>query len=756
MAHENLFRAAVPDATGTARLKGLEGGVEVLRDGLGIPHVRARTVHDVFFAQGFVHAQDRLWQMDLDRRRAAGRAAEWLGRGALSLDVFARRLGLVAAGRADYDALGAGARAVLDAYAAGVNAFIETARALPAEMALLGAAPEPWRPWDSAAVLKIRHVLMGSMDLKLWRARIARALGPRAAVLLGSPHGREDTLIVPVGARGVWSAPALAFGEDGADGSNNWAVHGSRTASGKPLLAGDPHRMLEVPNVYCQIHIACPAFDAVGLSMPGVPGLSHFGHNGSVAWCITHAMADAQDLFVERFDSGLRFELRGEWLPSVRREERIRVSGEAPAPVDITVTAHGPIVFGDPATGTAIALRWTGTDAPNRSLDAVLPMLEARSVGEMDEAMRPWVDPCNNFVTADVHGQVAYLHRGRVPVRSRANAWAPVAGRTGEHDWRGDVPFENLPRLRDPETGFIVTANNRVCDDSYPHYLGMDYSAPGRARRILERLGAIERATAEDMISIHADRVSIASRAIVEAVARIRPTDGRLRDARETLVAWNGSMDPDAVAPSLYAAIRDEIAGALLEREPLARLAENPFPEEPYPIPPRARIRSALPRLLGADPSLLGVASWDEVVGEALGRAVDGLESALGPDPSAWRWSRLHVTQTAHPLSGSFPEAAAVLDPPAVPVGGDADTVLASSAVAGLGVQHASVARYVFDLGDWDRSGWVIPLGSSGHSASPHYADQAPAWRSVCVHPMTYSWERVEVEAEARQMLEPR
>jgi penicillin amidase len=720
----------------------LEAPVEIFRDEIGVPHARARSVHDAFFAQGFVHAQDRLWQMESDRRRASGRLAEILGPRALRMDIFCRRMGLEHTSRVDYHAFDADTRAVLDAYAAGVNAYLETASEIPLEFAMLDIEPAPWEPWQCGAVMKVRHVLMGNYDRKLWRSQLFDTLGAETTVALGSADGRDETLIVPVGARSRWNADPSALATAGAtDGSNNWAVHGSRTLSGLPLVAGDPHRTLEVPNVYYQNHIACPSFDAIGISMPGVPGMFHFGHNAHVAWCVTHAMTDNQDLFVERFTPDDGYEFRGTTRKVERRTERIDVRDGSPVDIDVTTTHHGPVVFGDPGSGSAITMRWTGTDHPNSTLRALLPMLLASTVDEIEEAMRPWVDPCNNLVTADRQGTIAYLHRGRVPVRNRANGWTPVPGWTGEHEWNGDIPFENLPRLRNPDAGYIVTANNRISagDDAY---LGMDYAPRYRAERVLDRLRNLKRATAKDMAAIHADRVCLPATHFREAVARV--------------VDWNGVMDPDSAGAAVYAVLREQLAIDLCEREPLQGVVENPFAEDPLPTPAQTRVRVALPRLIErGDTSLLDGRSWDDAIDAALPNALAWLKATLGDNPRVWRWDRIHTTRLTHPVARSLPEHAQSLNPSRIGCGGDADTVNCASWDSGLGIYHGSVARYVFDLGDWDRSGWVIPLGTSGDPRSPHYTDQAQRWAHVQLYPMTYSWDRIESGAESRQTLEP-
>jgi penicillin amidase len=716
--------------------------IDIFRDEIGVPHARARNVHDAFFAQGYIHAQDRLWQMDSDRRRASGRLAEVLGPRALRMDIFCRRMGLESTSRVDYHAYDKATREVLDAYAAGVNRYLETTDELPVEFAICGVEPAPWEAWQCGAVMKVRHVLMGNYDRKLWRKQLFDTLGADGAVAFGSVDGREDTLIIPVGGVRRWNADPSALATAGTpDGSNNWAVHGSRTLSGMPLVAGDPHRTLEVPNVYYQNHIACPEFDAIGISMPGVPGMFHFGHNEHVAWCVTHAMADNQDLFVERFTPDGRYEFRGQTREGEHRVERVDVRDGSPVDVDITVTHHGPVIFGDPKSGSAITLRWTGTDHPNTTLRSLLPMLCATSVDELEEAMRSWIDPCNNLVSADRSGAISYLHRGRVPLRNRANGWMPVPGWTGEHEWNGDVPFEELPRLRNPDAGYIVTANNAVRQGEDP-YLGMDYAPRYRAERVLERLRPLKRASSKDMASIHADRVSLAS--------------ARFRDAVRRVIDWDGAMDPDSAGAAVYAVLREQLAIELCEGDLLRQVVENPYVEDPLPTPAQTRVRVALPRLIDTDDRrLIEGRSWSEAIDDAMPNALAWLKATLGDNERLWRWDHIHTTRLAHPVARAYPEHAKALNPPAVGCGGDADTVNCASWESGLGIYHGSVARYVFDLGDWERSGWVIPLGTSGDPRSPHFSDQATKWSRVELFPMTYSWERIEAGAESRQTLEP-
>jgi penicillin amidase len=763
---------ALPDLTSPERLSGLTGAVDVWRDPEGIPHARASSLHDAFFAQGFVHAQDRLWHMEYDRRRAHGRWAELVGASAVPQDVLARRLGLGRSARVDYESAAAETRTMLDAYAAGVNALLQTTRVWPVEFQLLDIRPEPWTPWDSLAVFKIRHVEMGPWQMKLWRARLTRQLGPRLAAYLSPGTPAAPMLIIPPGAEYRGAAPAAVEALSRSDpalaslpawigGSNSWALSGARTASGWPLVAGDPHRALDTPNCYYQNHIACPDFDAIGLSFPGVPGLPHFGHNRHVAWCVTHAMADYQDVFVERFDPAdpTRYEFRGEWRQAEARHEIVEVRGGRAVDVAITVTHHGPVVLGNPASGHAVALRYTATAEVNRTFDAIVPMLRAASASDLEAAMRTWVDPGNNLVFADVDGAIGYRTRGVVPVRASANAWLPVAGWDGAHEWTGAIPFESMPALRDPATGWIATANARIVAASYPHYIGLDYAPDFRTRRLVSRVQDLRGATVADMAAIHADRLSIPARTLMDAMGRIQPLDAGSRAALAILRDWDGSMDADSAAAAVYATFRMRLVHDVLAPL-LGPLAADAFARAPgAAVTHVARLRGQVGEWIREDDRTILASGddWGSAMARALAGAVGLLRETLGPDPASWTWGRLHVARPRHPLSAAFPEEAALLDPPAISAGGDGDTVQAADFVpaAGFELSLTSVARYVFDLGDWERSAWIVPLGASGHPGSRHYADQSADWAAVRLRPMRYDWTRVSAAAESHQRLEP-
>jgi penicillin amidase len=705
------------------RLRGLDGPVEVLRDRAGVPHCWAVSEHDAFFAQGFVHAADRLWQMDYDRRRGLGRAAEVVGPAGVTGDALARRLDLAGGARRDLALLSAPARDMLTAYTSGVNALIGQYRdgGLPEELALTrrtlaGMAPEQWEPWHCLLVYRVRHLTMGSAAAKLWRAVVAQTLGPAAARAMASGRASRQLACVPPGEWCDGAVPAWAGLDDG--GSNNWALAGTRTASGLPLLAGDPHRPLEMPNVYVQGHIAGPTFDVLGIGMPGVPGFPHFGHNDRVAWCITHAMADDQDLY--HFPAGAP--------DGSARMELIEVRGEDPVPVEAQPSARGPLVSED------LALAWAATAEPNTGFDALPAMLRARSVGDLFDTMRSWVDPANNLLAADTDGSIGYLTRGRIPVRTRPEAaWTPVPADDESYGWSGYVEFGDLPQARDPAGGFLFSANNRILAANSGPYLGLDVAPPWRASRIADRISALSGATIADMAALHRDVVSLPARRISGLLGDWAP-----------LAGWDGNMSADSTAAAAYSVLRRELALIVLERTGLADVIDHRWNR----LLPGIRAESVVWRVAGdhleaGDESLLCGWSWRQALTEAIGRA----ERNWRGEP----WGELHATGQRHPLRQ------AGLDPPPVPYGGDMDTVQASAylPVEGLRTVTGSVARYAFDLADWDRSAWVVPLGAAGEAGRRHAFDQQEAWRAGRLLPAPYSRRAVQSVAHEQLKLLP-
>ncbi len=772
---EKDLAASLPDVRSTLSLRGLRAPVSIIRDGWGVPHVRAESEWDAFFAQGFATAQDRLWHMEYDLRRALGRWAEWAGPQALPQDKLWRKLDLENAAKADLDVTGDDAVRMLQAYSAGVNAFIETTKTLPVEYRILDDEPEPWAPWKCLAVYKLRNLPLGVWEMKVWRARLARTIGAEAAAKLFRGYQQGNLLTTPPGdlfegaeldgldelIAAIDLAGDLAFGEGG---SNAWVIGGALTATGMPIIAGDSHRQLDTPNVYYQVHVACPQWRVSGYALPGTPGAPHFSHTARAAWGMTHGYADYQDLFVEKFskndDGGLQYLAEGEWRTASSRVEDIHVRGAGSQQVDVVRTRHGAVIAGNVWEGSGVVFSHPGTNGGTPWANTLLGLLRAKDAEEVEESLRDWTEPVNNFVYADTAGEFGYRYRGRIPIRSISNAWRPVDGSGKEHEWSREIPFEEMPAVRNPATGWVVTCNQRVTGHDYPHYIALDYSPHFRARRVVTRITDMPcgSASADNMQRIHADITSLPGLAFARAAGRLDLPDGPLRAAQQSLINWDGAMEVDSTAAVIYGAARAHWVKAL------AQHAFGPLADEVVGSARGAPVHLAhlysrsVAAMEQGDPALLPVDfDLDAAVKDALSAAVEELSGMLGPDMRSWRWGDLHRTEPAHPLSEPFPHLAALLDPPGFEYAGDGETPQAAaySIVDRFKITTTSSNRYIHDVADWRRSKWVSPLGASGHPGSPHYADQAPLWATVRYVPQLWDWDDVEEAAETTQRIVP-
>ncbi len=767
------FAAAQPQLDGVTRVDGLDAPVTVRRDGFGIAHIRAENEHDAWFGMGYAAAQDRLWQMDYDRRRATGRWAEVAGGAAVAEDILARRLQLAEAAQVDVASMSASTRGMFEAYAAGVNAYLASGQPLPVEFALTETEPEPWEPWHSVAAFKIRHVYMGKWPLKMAQAALLARIGPeRYARLDGRAPAGSPVILPPGGGLAPFmaqraedfatAAEQLGRLAGGEGGSNSWAVHGSRTTTGLPVLCNDSHRPLEAPNVYWQAHVAFPEFDVIGAAFAGLPGFPHFGHNGRVAWSITHTGADYQDLYIEQFDPGRpgRYRTREGWSQAEGRSETIAVRGVGPRRIDVWRTAHGPLVFGDPREGQALALRYTAIDEPCRGFEVFRPMLGAATVEELFECQRGWVDPVNNFVAADTMGNIGYMTRGRLPVRSsKAGRQLPAPGWTGEHEWVGNVPFEAMPRAVNPPEGFIATANQAVRDGDAP-YIAHEFSPPSRAERIVEVLRSQERFSPAELAALQGDTTSTVARRWARLLERVGPLRGEAELARAMLAGWDGNLRPESGAALLYAHFRRRVVGALFEPltgvEAWAWVASGDNPSTFRMLGAWFyNVSMGLERSKKAPDGR----AWDDVLPEALASAWRGAAERCGEDASKWRWDAAHGTGSQHPLAAVFPEHVERLNPPRAPLGGDGETVQNAgynwNERMGFDIEVLSVYRQMVDLSEIAHASWAIPGGASGRPGSAHYADQLELWRRHERVPMHYLDTEVAAAAAHRLELRP-
>ncbi|MDX3643683.1 penicillin acylase family protein [Streptomyces sp. MB09-02B] len=728
----------------------------IFRDAWGIPHLRAADARALAHAQGRVTALDRAWQLEVERHRVQGTSASFLGVDSLGWDRFARRARLEDTARRCFARLERTDPESADwvrAYAEGVNdGLVEGGRRAP-EFARVGLVPGRWEPWHPLGVWIATHILFAGFPAKLWREEAVRHLGADAIGLFAT------------------DGPATS-------GSNGWLVDGSRTATGQAVIAGDPHRFIEEPGVYQQIHLSCPEFDVVGLAVPGMPGIAHFGHTGDVAWAITNAMADYQDLYRERLryrgdhgsdhgdgdgDAGgygpgegggvvEALDPDGVWRAVHRHVEVIEVAGGEPAEVEVIETARGPVVIGgidtDHAAGGsdpvgALSLRYPPRVTEDLGIGALLPLLRAREVADVDRAFDQWAEPVNVVQAADRRGGVLHRVAGRVPVRSRDNRTRVVAAWEPGHEWEG----WHETRYGTFEDGVAVMANQR--GPATP--LGVEFAPPHRAARIRAMLDGKRVWSAADMPTIHMDTHLASAGPLLELVAAVTPTDARAVALRERLLRWDRRMDADSVDAAEYAALRGAVVRRLATEPAFAALAVPPtYPEVFRPwLSLTVRIGFALEHLLRAE-ELYGI---DRV---ALVR--EALEEVAGLDAGRWGdshtlvpWRALPDDGTDEGLGGGAGERAGegaegrphVATEPGL--AGDHDCVLCTSTVPGI--THLSArgpaARYVWDLARREDSLWVVPFGASGIGGSPHHRDQLPLWLRGDLVPVVTDWDQL-------------
>ena len=741
-------------------------GIRIIRDVDGIAHVRSATLLGAFEGQGYAAAEDRIWQMELDRRRALGSLAEAVGPSAVAVDTFHRRMGLAAHARASLGALDGSTRGMLDAYAAGVNRWLASDPALPPELGALGIVPEPWEAWHSIALYEVRHLAMGTYESKLWRSGLLHRLGaeavarlwPATSEVLVDPIAPDAPVPVEVGAtlpagEELLSRFSLAgIGGTGEHGSNNLVIGPSLTATGRPIVAGDPHRAIDLPNVYWQNHLTSTdpddPLDVIGLSFPGVPGFPHFGHNADVAWCITHGMADDQELSVvdlRRTADGVEHRHDGAWHPAEVQVEQVPVAGGDLVEVECITTPSGSVVASHEQDGTwtGIALRWTATADLDTTADALLPMLRTRSVDGLDRALEPWVVPVNSVLMADTSGAIAYRMRGRLAVRPASHGWTVVDGADPATAWEGFVPDADLPRWRDPDRGFLTTSNNRITADG--PYVSHDWAHPTRARRITGLLGGRDGWSVDDVGALLGDTRSGVAAVLAERLRALSPSHPMEVRALALLDDWDHHMDAGSAAAALCGAARGELLGLLIHE---LGLTDDRLPGVAGPsLHQTMRFANARLAWWIDDPDLVS----DQTLSAALRLAVRSLELAQGPDPSRWRWGAAHLARWAHPLLALRPDLAdQVVLPPPVELGGDNECVWATStAPPSSDASNGQVARYVFDVGDWDRSRWIVPHGVSGDSRSPHHLDQLEDWAGMRLQPMRWSADVVDAATES-------
>jgi penicillin amidase len=736
---------------------GLAEPVEVLRDAWGVPYISATSLDDLWFAQGFVTAGERLFQLDLLLRAASGRLSEVFADRTLADDRFARTIGFLRTGSRLSTAWDDVSHAMHGRFREGCAAWIARMPAPPVEYSLLDMGPS--LPTDdagawAAAFVYLAWGLSGNWDKELLRAAIADRLGPDAVRTLLPPLPADPASIHAgtLGGRLLDDLPRPK-----SEGSNDWVVAGSRTTTGAPLLANDPHLLAVQPGAWIEMHLRAPGYEARGVALTFSPGIL-LGTTAHHAWGVTNVTGDVQDLYLEHLNGDrTAADHAGAWEPLTIHREEIHVRGAAESVVvDVRESRHGPIlesaVVGDmhveyiplPSTET-YALRWTGFECGIRP-SLVLDAARAGSFEEFRNAVLGVECPGQNFVYADVDGTIGYQCTGRFPLRRGGDGAAPVPGWTAEHEWDGWIPFDELPWASDPASGYLVTANNRIHDEDYPHLIGHDFHSPYRARRVVERLEAVPEHDVASMAQIQLDTVSIPARAMLPLLLAREPRSDGERDAIAALTGWDGDMSADSVAAGVFNVWSRHIARRALE----SRLGEELFRR--YHADREVFQCEVLPALL-RDP-----AGWldDDLLHAALGDALAELRERLGPDPSAWRWGALHRLELVHPL-GTIPGLGSLFTAADVELGGDEQTVMqgAFDGRDGYGVDVIASWRAVYDLADLDRSVGVLPAGVSGNPASTHWNDQFPLWIAGEHHAMPFTRPAVQAAAVATLLLLP-
>lgn len=765
---------ALPQTQGRLALPGLQADLSIERDEHGIPTIRAANLHDLMFGLGVAHAQDRLWQLETHRRIGAGRLAEAFGEGAAETDVFLRSLGVRRAAEAQWARSRGESRLALEAYAAGINAVLRQGlKARPPEFWLLGVQPEDWTPVDSLAwSIMMAWDLGANWSTELLRLRLAQKM-PKERIdqLLPPPEGQAPLPSRDYVAlyRSLKLDGSVAASDDAVSrllaaappsevegvGSNNWVVAGSRSQTGRPLLANDPHLKLTTPALWYFARLEAPGYKAAGATLPGLPGVV-LGQNAHVAWGFTNTGPDVQDLYLERVrpDDAGQYQTPEGWARFETRQEVVRIKGRPDRVLTVRSSRHGPVIsdtgVAEDALGPAgrpgyvLALRWTALDADSDPIEVQLGINRADSVDQFVAATRGWVAPMQNMVVADDQGHIGFIAPGRVPVRRPDNdlkGLAPAPGWDARYDWDGWLPFDALPQQRDPERGWIATANARVVPADYPYYLNHYWALPYRQRRIEQLLDAQPRHGLADLRAIQADVKSLGAPRLLPWLLKSRSAHALAPAALQQLAGFDGSMGADRAAPLIFWAWTRQLSLRVLGDE-LGPLYDRLLGQRGY----FDSLESVLARDDGwwcDDKRTVARETCAQQVDAAFDAALDELQALQGPDPGAWRWGAAHQARSEHrPFSRV--KALARFFELRTPVGGDSYTVnvarvnLRADPTTGEFYldEHGPSLRGLYDLADPAQSRVMHSSGQSGLPWSPHFDDFVRPWAEVDAVPL--------------------
>jgi len=723
------FYRSMPKIKGNIFLSGLETDVEIIKDSWGVPHIFAQNEKDLFFACGYVHAQERMWQMEITRRAGKGELSEIFGRKTLERDRFIRTLDLKEAAQRDYEKLSSKMKNLILSYSAGVNSWMNSRKLnWPPEFLLLGYRPQPWSPLDSLIVKEVMALLLCvDYQSEILRAKLVKELGAQKALQI-----LEEGIAAPY--LEIEDVPLselpmqLPF-----QGSNNWVLAGSRTESGKPLLANDPHLEISLPPTWYEIHLICPGLNAVGVSIPGVP-LVMIGHNKSVAWGITNSRVDVQDLYVEKLNpSRDMYWDNNEWKPLFTKEERIKIRGEKePERIEVSWTERGPVVSSVLSENEKhLSLSWTIYDG-GRAMESFYLLNKAQNWQEFVDALKLFDAPSLNFVYADKEGNIGYYLSGKIPIRAEGAALFPYPAWKEEGKWQGYLKEEEKPNFYNPKSGLIVTANNKIIPDNFPYYIGFEWEAPFREERIRELILQLEKHSVETMKVIQNDVFSKKGELFLPYIEEIKIAEGQSKEALDILKSWDLRLSSGKEA-ALYKIFVDFFHEEVFKDD----LGED---YERFDLLFKSK-RAGLLRIL-SDPLSVwfdkketqAVETREEIIKISLEKAYMWLEKQYG-SVDGWDWMKINSFRFQHAL-GEVP-LLRFLNRGPYPLGGDAYTVKLSSSsslIKNLGVSY----RQIVDLSDFRNSVCVLSSGESGHFLDRFYDNQISLWLEGQYHPMLF------------------
>ncbi|MEB2280359.1 penicillin acylase family protein [Lysinibacillus xylanilyticus] len=732
-----------PVIDGELSLSVLDEDVTVTRDDKGIPHIFAKTDADLYRAQGYVQAQDRLFQMDLARRQASGRLSEIIGKATMDTDKHFRTFSLREAAEESLSIYDRESKQVLEWFADGVNAFITQAKknnTLSYEFVLLGYEPEEWSVVDSLTIGKyMAYDLGGNWNTLAFRHWALQNFGEEKAKELFIKYPENASSIIkankenPVAVAGHFKTELLP---NEFNGSNNWVVSGKKTKNGMPILADDPHLGLSTPSIWYQMHLQSPEQNVSGVIFAGVPGII-LGHNDNIAWGVTNVGPDVQDLYIEipNPNNPTQFRYDGKWEQAEVRNEPIKVKDGETVDFNVVVTRHGPIMtdlaFKDTEPTAQFSMQWTALQ-PTTELRAVLGFNKSKSWSEFEKALEDFKAPAQNFVFASKDGTIAYKANGQIPIRKQGDGQLPVPGDSSDYGWKGFIPWDGLPTVVNPDEGFIATANNEVIGEEYPYHITDFWAQPYRFERIKEVLAANDSLTVEDIKKLQMDQHNLYAREFLPYLLtsiKAQDQNGKYKDVIKLLENWDMVDAKDSGAPLVFHTLMEKLQEVLFKDQ---------MPEDMYELMyGKFNITDQLLRTAYAGKNSIWIEEQggvDATVYKALELTVAQIEDQFGKNVSKWKWGNFHQLTFDHTLSKASPILAAYFNAKKVPIGGSKVTVQAADNDLAGNVNHGASWRFVVDVGDLSSAYHIVGPGQSGHVKSAWYQDQVMDWANGDYH----------------------